>query len=48
MTALPFVPWWHHPSHNYEGRHRGIYRYRDNSTAVFIGTRTFTLRRYEW
>lgn len=24
---LPFIPWWYHPNHNYEGKHRGTYRF---------------------
>ncbi|AVD99735.1 hypothetical protein HWB51_gp077 [Mycobacterium phage Cuke] len=27
MSALPFVPWWHHPNHRYVGKHRGTYQF---------------------
>lgn len=29
--ALPFHPWWHHPSGHYVGRHRGDYQHWEQS-----------------
>jgi hypothetical protein len=48
---LPFRPWWWHPNHRYEGKHRGTYQYRPDQngnipTAIQYGIRSIILKPY--
>lgn len=38
------TPWWHHPNHNYEGRHRGDYQFRLTHSGLPVIALPYGLR----
>ncbi|AYN58061.1 hypothetical protein HWB90_gp078 [Mycobacterium phage Fowlmouth] len=43
---LPFHPWWHHPNHNYVGKHRGTYPYAHSKAPLPYGLRSIKITPY--
>lgn len=44
--GLPLRPWWHHPGHRYEGKHRGTYPYAARYKDMLIPLGVIRLGEY--